>query len=206
MHDPGHVSWVGCVLYGSCATAHNGRLGCRLSRSWFVRRVESFDRGIVSKEAFRPRFFHGGFFSSRCGGMYIFWIPVGRPMGCPMGISWSHGTSHRISSPMDHPMGRPMGQKQNMGRLTSYAVRCGAVRCFNEPNRRFLPTRTAPQEKITARKLNSFDRGIVTKQAIISRACWLRYFLAARCGSVRFYRTAPHRMSLPLTKPHRTAS
>ena len=27
LHDLGHVSWVGSVLYRSCTTYHNGRLG-----------------------------------------------------------------------------------------------------------------------------------------------------------------------------------
>ena len=35
LHDPGHVSWVGSVLYRSCTTSQN-RLGSRWSRSWSI--------------------------------------------------------------------------------------------------------------------------------------------------------------------------
>ena len=34
---------------------------------------------------------------------------------------------------------------------------------------------------------------------------WLAELFRVRCGSVLFYRTAPHRMILLSTKPHRTA-
>ena len=40
LHDLGHVSWVGSVLYRSCTSSHNGKLGSRLCRSWSVRRME----------------------------------------------------------------------------------------------------------------------------------------------------------------------
>ena len=41
------VSWVGSLVHRSCTTPAqpltNGRLGSRLSRSWFVRRAEALD-------------------------------------------------------------------------------------------------------------------------------------------------------------------
>ena len=36
LHDLGHGSWVGSVLYRSCTTSHNGRLGYGWSRSWSI--------------------------------------------------------------------------------------------------------------------------------------------------------------------------
>ena len=34
--DPGRVSWVRYVLYRSCTSSHNGRLGSIWSRSWSI--------------------------------------------------------------------------------------------------------------------------------------------------------------------------
>ena len=38
LHDLGHFSWLGSVLYSSCTTSHTGRLRsiCRSSRSWYI--------------------------------------------------------------------------------------------------------------------------------------------------------------------------
>ena len=36
LHDLGHVSWVGSVLYRSCSTCCDGRLGYGWSKSWSV--------------------------------------------------------------------------------------------------------------------------------------------------------------------------
>ena len=52
LHDLGHVSWVGSVLYRSCTTSHIGRLRSKWSRSWSARGVESFDIDRYIEHAF----------------------------------------------------------------------------------------------------------------------------------------------------------
>ena len=55
-------------------------------------------------------------------------------------------------------------------------------------------------------------RGVLHSSPNPAKSCFvfaglftLRFFLTVWCGTVRFYRTAPHRMILLLTKLHRTA-
>ena len=48
LDDLEHVSWVGSVLYRSCTTFHNGRLGSIWSRSWSIWSIWSRSWSISS--------------------------------------------------------------------------------------------------------------------------------------------------------------